>query len=420
MHFRREDIELMAPAGSWESLQAAIQAGADAVYFGAGRLNMRSRSARNFTRDDLDRISSITGNAGIRSYLALNTVIYDEELGQVREIIARAKKSGISAIIASDHSVIRMAREAEMEVHLSTQLNISNLESLRFYSGFADVVVLARELNLEQIAGIAGGIREQNIRGPSGNPVRIELFIHGALCMAVSGKCYLSLHQYGEPANRGACLQACRRSYTVREKETGKELDVDQEYIMSPRDLCTISFLDRILEAGVKVLKIEGRARSPEYVKTVTGCYGEALQSCLDGSYNPDRVSGWESRLASVFNRGFWDGYYLGKEIGEWSRGYGSSATKRKIYLGKGINYFSRLGVAEFLLEAGTLQPGDEVLITGPTTGVLEWKVGELQIEHEKVERVVKGQHFALAVPGTVRRSDKLYKLVDAERVKRQ
>jgi putative protease len=420
MQIRRDDIELMAPAGSWESLQAAIQAGADAVYFGAGKLNMRSRSARNFTLEDLGRIVSITGGAGVRSYLALNSVIYDTELEGVREIIKSARKSGITAIIASDHAVIKMAREAEMEVHLSTQLNISNLESLKFYSGFAELVVLARELDLDQISEIARGIREQNVRGPSGRPIRLELFVHGALCMAVSGKCYLSLHQYGEPANRGECLQACRRSYTVREKETGKELEVDHEFIMSPKDLCTISFLDRILEAGVRVLKIEGRARSPEYVKTVTGCYSEAVQSCLEGTYSADKIKRWESRLASVFNRGFWDGYYLGRELGVWTTGYGSSATRRKIYLGKGMNYYSRLGVAEFLLEAGTLETGDEVLITGPTTGVLECKVVEMQIEHRKVARVEKGQHFSLAVPRVIRRSDKLYKLVDADRIKRQ
>jgi putative protease len=416
----RKDIELMAPAGSFESLRAAIQAGTDAVYFGAEKLNMRSGSSQNFSLEDLAKISAIAKENGIRTYLTLNTVIYDDELGRVRDILEGAGKAGITAIIASDHSVIQLARQAGMEVHLSTQMNISNLESLKFYSGFADVVVLARELNLEQIAEIARGIRQQDVRGPSGDLVRIELFIHGALCMATSGKCYLSLHQYGHSANRGECLQACRRSYIVTEKETGKELEVDQEYIMSPKDLSTIAFLDRILASGVRVLKIEGRARSPEYVKTVAGCYNEAIHSCLDGTFGHARVKEWEERLATVFNRGFWAGYYLGQEPGEWSRGYGSSATKRKIYVGKGWNYYSKLGVAEFLVESGKLETGDEILITGPTTGVIEWKISEMQVDHMKVERVEQGQHFAIAIPNVIRRSDKLYKVVDASEITQQ
>ncbi len=409
----------MAPAGSKESLQAAIQAGADAVYFGIDKLNMRSRSSYNFTFKDLEIVSSTARKHSIRTYLTLNAVIYDNELKKVREIINGAKQSGITAIIASDHSVIRMARQAGMSVHLSTQLNISNLESLKFYAEFADVVVLARELTLEQIAEISRGIREQNLRGPSGDPIRIELFIHGALCMAVSGKCYLSVHQYGHSANRGECLQACRRSYTVTEKETGKELEIDQEYILSPKDLCTVSFLDRILESGVSVLKIEGRARSPEYVKTVTECYDEAIRACLEGTFHREKVKEWEKRLATVFNRGFWSGYYLGQQL-ERSKGYGSSATKRKIYVGRGMNYYRKLGVAEFLMENGRLETGNEILITGPTTGVLEWKIIEMQVNHKKVEKVEKGERFSIAIPNVIRRSDKLYKIVDAREIKIQ
>jgi putative protease len=410
----RNEIELMAPAGSYESLQAAIQGGADAVYFGVEKLNMRSRSSFNFTTKDLDKVIDIAGKHQMHTYLTLNSVIYNSELEHVKEIIGRAGDAGITAIIASDPSVISTAREAGIEVHLSTQLNISNIESLKFYAAWADVAVLARELSLDQVKAISNGIKEQNIIGPSGKLMRLELFIHGALCMAISGKCYLSLHQYGHSANRGACLQACRRSYIVSEKETGKELEIDQEYIMSPKDLCTISFLDRILDAGVSVLKIEGRARSPEYVKTVTECYNEAIASCIDGTFSQVRNKDWEKRLRRVFNRGFWDGYYLGQEMGEWSKGYGSNATKQKIYIGKGMNYFSNLGVAEFLVESGEINIGDEILVTGPTTGVMELKVSEIQVERNQVDIAEKGDHFSIPVPGIIRRSDKLYKLVDA------
>jgi len=420
MSLHRKDIELMAPAGSYESLQAAIQGGADSVYFGVEKLNMRSRSSQNFTLEDLEKVTAIAKENNIKSYLALNTVIYNKELELVREIIQTASQSGVSAVIAADHSVIQIASQEGMKIHLSTQLNISNIESLKFYSDFADVVVLARELDLEQISQIADEIREQDIRGPSGKLLQIELFIHGAICMAISGKCYLSLHQYGYPANRGECLQACRRSYIVTEKETGKELEVDQDYIMSPKDLCTISYLDRILDSGVSVLKIEGRARSPEYVKTVTESYNQAISSYTDGSFTSEKIKNWEAKLASVFNRGFWDGYYLGQELGEWSKGYGSSATKRKIYIGKGMNYFSKLGVAEFLMEAGHLEKGDEILITGPTTGVLEWTIDEMQVDHKKVDRVEKGEHFSIAIPDVIRRSDKLYKLMDASKLRKQ
>lgn len=410
----REKIELMAPAGSYESLQAAIQGGADAVYFGVEKLNMRSRSSFNFTLDDLDKVIAIAGEHQMHTYLTLNSVIYNNELEQVKEITGRAGEAGITAIIASDPSVISTAHEAGIEVHISAQLNISNIESLKFYAAWADVVVLARELNLDQVKAISYAIQEQDIIGPSGKLIRLELFIHGALCMAISGKCYLSLHQYGYSANRGACLQACRRSYIVSEKETGKELEIDNEYIMSPKDLCTISFLGRILDAGVSVLKIEGRARSPEYVKTVTECYNEAITSCIDGTFTRTRTQDWEQRLSKVFNRGFWDGYYLGQELGEWSKGYGSNAAKRKIYIGKGMNYFSKLGVAEFLAESNEINVGDEILVTGPTTGVMELIVSELQVERKKVETVEKGEHFSIPVPGIIRRSDKLYKLVNA------
>jgi putative protease len=414
----RENIELMAPAGSYESLQAAVQGGADAVYFGVEKLNMRSGSSFNFTLDDLDKVTKIASENQMNTCLTLNTIIYNDELEQVKEIISRAKASGVNAIIATDPSVIAAAHEAGIEVHLSTLLNISNIESLKFYAAYADVVVLARELKLEQIAAISEKIKEQKILGPSGQLMRTELFVHGALCMAISGKCYLSLHQYGYSANRGACLQACRRSYVVTEKETGKELEIDQQYIMSPKDLCTISFLDRILDAGVSVLKIEGRARSPEYVKTVTECYNEAIASCIDGTFSRTKTEAWEKRLGQVFNRGFWDGYYLGQELGEWSKGYGSNAAKRKIYIGKGINYFSRLGVAEFLVESNEISVGDEILVTGPTTGVMELTVSELQVERIRVETAEKGEHFSIPVPGIIRRSDKLYKLVDASEIR--
>jgi len=416
----RKDIELMAPAGSYESLMAAIQGGADAVYFGVEKLNMRARSSFNFTIEDLERIVNIAKDNSIKTYLTLNTIIYGNELDQVKGIISQAANAGISAIIASDQSVISAARENNLEVHLSTQLNISNIESLKFYSPFADVVVLARELSLNQVSDIASQVREQSITGPSGELIRIELFIHGALCMAISGKCYMSLHQYNKAANRGECLQACRRSYVVTEKETDKELEIENEYIMSPKDLCTISFLDQILEAGVRVLKIEGRARSPEYVKTVTSCYSEAIDAYLNKELNRDKIDSWTGRLSSVFNRGFWDGYYLGQTMGEWSQVYGSAATKRKIYLAKGMNYFDRIQVAEFLMETGSLNTGDEILITGPTTGVIQMPVTEIRVDDKQVKQTKKGEHFSFRVDQVIRRSDRLYKLVDSDLVKKQ
>ncbi len=416
----RKDIELMAPAGSFESLAAAIQGGADAIYFGIEKLNMRARSSFNFTVEDLEKIADIAKGSGINTYLTLNTIIYENELSQVKEIISRAKDADISAVIASDPSVIASAREKNLEVHLSTQLNISNIESLKFYSPFADVAVLARELSLNQIKDIATQIKEQSITGPSGELIRIELFIHGALCMAISGKCYMSLHQYNKSANRGACLQACRRSYIVTEKETGKELEIENEFIMSPKDLCTISFLDQILDAGVRVMKIEGRARSPEYVKTVTSCYAEAIEAYLNKTTSKEKIDHWTERLSSVFNRGFWDGYYRGRTMGEWSQVYGSAATRRKIYLGKGINYFDRIKVAEFLIETGSLDTGDEILITGPTTGVIQIPVKEIRVDGKQVEHTKKGEHFSIRVDEVIRRSDKLYKLVDSSKVKKQ
>jgi len=411
---------LLAPAGSYESLMAAIQGGADAVYFGVEKLNMRARSSFNFTIEDLDRIVTIAKDNGIKTYLTLNTIIYGNELDQVKEIILQAAKAGISAIIASDQSVISTARENNLEVHLSTQLNISNIEALKFYSPIADVAVLARELSLSQISEIATQIREQSITGPSGELIRIELFIHGALCMAISGKCYMSLHQYNKAANRGECLQACRRSYIVTERETNKELEIENEYIMSPKDLCTISFLDQILDAGVRILKIEGRARSPEYVKTVTSCYSEAIDAYLDSGFDKSKIDSWTKRLSSVFNRGFWDGYYLGQTMGEWSRVYGSAATKRKIYLAKGMNYFDRIQVAEFLMETGSLNAGDEILITGPTTGVIQMPVMEIRVNDKKVKQTRKGEYFSFRVDQVIRRSDRLYKLVDSDQVKKQ
>ncbi len=407
----------MAPAGSFESLSAALQSGADAVYFGTGRLNMRSRSSGNFSIGDLGQIVSMCEKKGAKSCLALNSVLYDEDMAQMEEVIAEAKKQGVSALIASDIAAVETARRAEMEVHMSTQLNISNIGAVKFYSRFADVMVLARELSLDQVRDIAVAIEKENITGPSGRRVRLEVFVHGALCMAISGKCYLSLHEAGFSANRGSCLQICRRKYTVREKESGRELDIDNEYIMSPKDLCTIHFLNKILDAGATILKIEGRARSPEYVKTVTECYSEAVDAITGGSYTASRITEWNERLATVFNRGFWDGYYLGQRLGEWSHTYGSRATRKKTYAGRATNYYARIGVAEFLIENGSLREGDEVLIIGPTTGVIQTRIEEIRDDHGRTSKVGRGDHCAFRVDSEVRRSDKLYRLerVDPE-----
>lgn len=412
MDYRSKGYEIMAPAGSWESLVAAIKAGADSVYFGIESLNMRAHSAARFTINDLDAIVGRCKEAGVKSYLTVNTIIYGEDLQLMRSICDAAKTSGISAIIASDVAVLQYCNTIGQEIHLSTQLNISNIEALKFYARFADVAVLARELNMGQVSEIARQIDEQNVLGPNGQRVRIEMFCHGALCMAISGKCYLSLNNLGYSANRGACLQVCRRSYTVRDRETGVELDVDNKYIMSPKDLKTIRFVDRMVKAGVKVFKIEGRARGPEYVYTTVQCYKQALEAALEGTTTEAMKDQWDERLKTVFNRGFWDGYYLGQRLGEWNKEYGSSATERKVYVGKGIKYFSKIGVAEFQLEANTLDKDDKLLITGPTTGALFLNADEIRYDLQPVDHAEKGWRVSIPVPEKVRPSDKLYKLV--------
>lgn len=399
----------MAPVGSEESLAAAISAGADAVYFGIEGLNMRSRSSSNFTLDDMERIARQCAEAGVRTYLTVNTIIYDSDIEKMHSIVERAHTAGITAIIATDIATIQYCQKIGIPVHISTQANISNTEAVRFYAQWADVMVLARELNMEQVADIHRHIVEEPILGPDGKPVRLEMFCHGALCMAVSGKCYLSLHQMNSSANRGACNQICRRSYTVRDKETGDELDIENQYIMSPKDLKTINFLPEMVKAGVSVFKIEGRARGPEYVYETVSCYSEALQAICDGTFSEERVKQWEERLAKVFNRGFWNGYYLGQRLGEWSAKYGSSSTRVKQYVAKAGKYYSKLGVGEFLMEAGELHVGDEVVITGPTTGALIFTVSELRFDLKPVDKVVKGQLFSLPVPAKTRPADRLY-----------
>lgn len=415
MEIKREEIEIMAPVGSYESLQAAIQGGADSVYFGVEQLNMRSASSANFTLDDLAKIVGICRENGLKSYLTVNCILYDEDLPVMRRIIDRAKAEGVTAVIASDQSAILYAREVGVPVHISTQMNLTNIESLKFYAPYADVVVLARELNLGQVRHIYDEIQRQNICGPQGERVRIEMFVHGALCMAVSGKCYLSLHEAGKSANRGGCRQICRRAYEVRDRDTGEELAIENQYIMSPKDLCTIGFLDEVLEAGVRVLKIEGRARSAEYVKRVCQCYDEAVGAVLDGTFSEEKVAVWKERLSTIFNRGFWNGYYLGQRLGEWSRAYGSSATKRRVYVGKVTNFFKKLSVAEVQIEAAPLAVGEELLFIGETTGVVECMAEEIRLELQPVAEVKQGDRCSLPVPQSVRRGDKLYKLVDAE-----
>jgi putative protease len=417
---KRKDIEIMAPAGSYESLTAAIRGGADSVYFGVEQLNMRAASSNNFTLDDLREIASICKTGGIKSYITLNVVVYDHEIEQMRRIIDAAVETGISAVISSDLAVINYAYSQGIEVHLSTQLNITNIESLKFYSQWADVAVLARELNIGQVRNIHTSIRDQNIRGPKGDLVKIEMFAHGALCMAVSGKCYLSLHENNKSANRGECYQTCRKSYIATNRESGYELEIDNQYIMSPKDLCTIGFLDKLIEAGVSVLKIEGRARSAEYVRVVTSCYSEALSALEDGTFTQDKTDAWRERLATVFNRGFWDGYYLGQKIGEWNTGYGSSATKRKLYIGKITNYFTRLNVAEIKLENGDLASGDTILVTGPTTGAVYYDIDEIRVDLKVTDKALKGELCSIKTADFLRRSDKVYKWVDAKDVKNQ
>lgn len=410
-----EEYEIMAPVGSRESLAAALKAGASSIYFGIESLNMRAHSANHFTIDDLHEIAQITAEHGVKSYLTVNTIIYGEDLTLMRKICDAAKEAKISAIIASDVSVLSYCHQIGQELHLSTQLNITNIESLKFYAQFADVVVLARELNLEQVADIHRQIVEQNICGPSGKQIRIEMFCHGALCMAVSGKCYLSLDNLNHSANRGACMQVCRRGYTVKDRETGVELDVDNQYIMSPKDLNTIGFIDKMMEAGVRVFKIEGRARPAEYVLQVASCYREAINAVLDGTYSKEKVDEWNKRLSTVFNRGFWDGYYLGQRMGEWNNRYGSMATEKKAYVGKGVKYFSKLGVAEFKLEAGEIRKGDKLLVTGPTTGALYFTAEEIRYDLDPVEVGEKGRNVSLPVPEKVRPSDKLYRICPVE-----
>ena len=399
----------MAPVGSEESLAAAISAGADAVYFGIEGLNMRSRSSSNFTLDDMERIARQCSEAGVRTYLTVNTIIYDSDIEKMHSIVERAHTAGITAIIATDIATIQYCQKIGIPVHISTQANISNTEAVRFYAQWADVMVLARELNMEQVADIHRHIVDQPILGPDGKPVRLEMFCHGALCMAVSGKCYLSLHEMNSSANRGACNQICRRAYTVTDRETGEQLDIENQYIMSPKDLKTIHFLDRMAEAGIRVFKIEGRARGPEYVAETVACYSEALQAVADGTFGTEAVARWNDRLAKVFNRGFWNGYYLGQRLGEWSSKYGSSATRVKQYAAKAVRHFSKIGVGEFFMEAGELKVGDEIVITGPTTGALIMTVPELRFDLKPVDKVTKGQLFSMPVPEKVRPSDKLY-----------
>lgn len=412
MKERIDEFEIMAPVGSRESLQAALQAGADSIYFGIEKLNMRAHSASTFTVNDLREIAATCGERGVKTYLTVNTIIYDDDIELMHQIIDAAMEAGISAVIASDVAVMTYCREVGQEVHLSTQLNISNIEALKFYAQFADVVVLARELNMEQVARIHEQAEQMNICGPSGRKIRIEMFCHGALCMAISGKCYLSLDNAARSANRGECMQLCRRSYIVTDKETGTELEIDNKYIMSPKDLKTVRFIDRMMRAGVRVFKIEGRARGPEYVYTVVKCYKEAIRSVLDGTFTEEKKDEWDERLATVFNRGFWDGYYQGQRLGEWNKNYGSNATERKVYVGKGVKYFSKLGVAEFSCEACEFSVGDKMLITGPTTGVMYVTVEEIHDDTHAVETAQKGTRVAFKVPGKVRPSDKLFKIV--------
>lgn len=405
----------MAPVGSRESLAAAIQAGADSIYFGIEKLNMRAHSASTFTIDDLREIAATCNEHGIKTYLTVNTIIYNEDIPLMHEIVDAAKEAGISAVIASDVAVMTYCNKVGQEVHLSTQLNISNVEALKFYAQFADVVVLARELNMSQVAEVHRLAEEQNICGPSGQPVRIEMFCHGALCMAISGKCYLSLDNANRSANRGECIQLCRRSYTVTDNETGTQLEIDNKYVMSPKDLKTVRFIDKMMKSGVRVFKIEGRARGPEYVYTVVKCYKEAIQSVIDGTFTEEKKDQWDERLATVFNRGFWDGYYLGQKLGEWNKNYGSCATEKKVYVGKGVKYFSKLGVAEFAIEAADFKKGDKLLITGPTMGVIYMNADEIRYDLEPVEEARKGQRVSMPVPAKVRPSDKLFKLERVE-----
>lgn len=408
-------IELMAPVGSFESLHAAIQAGANSVYFGIEQLNMRARSIANFTTDDLAEITAICRQHEVKSYLTLNTILYDHDINLMKSIVDTAKENKVDAIIAADYAVLNYAKQQGVEIHISTQANVSNIDTVEFFAAYADVVVLARELSLMQVAAITRDIKRRNITGPAGRLVEVEMFAHGALCMAVSGKCYLSLHSHNASANRGACIQNCRKSYIVKDKEEGIEYEVDNEYIMSSKDLCTIDFMDKIIDSGVNILKIEGRGRSADYVYTATKCYREAINSYYDKTYTKDKIDEWKIELSTVFNRDFWGGYYLGKKMGEWSDEYGSKATKRKIYIGKGIKYFSDKNVAEFKLESNQLSIGNNILVVGPTTGVIQDKITELRIDGSPVNTVAKGDVFSFPLNVKIRPSDKLYKVIDAE-----
>ncbi|HCC87032.1 MAG TPA: collagenase-like protease [Prevotella sp.] len=401
----------MAPVGSRDSLAAAIQAGADSVYFGVGQLNMRSHSANHFDLNDLDYIVATCREHGIKTYLTVNTIIYDEDVETMHTIVDAAVKAGVSAVIASDVAVMAYCRKVGMEVHLSTQLNISNVEALEFYAQFADVSVLARELNMKQVGHIHDEIVKRNICGPSGKPIRIEMFCHGALCMAVSGKCYMSLHAANRSANRGQCVQICRRSYTVTDNETGNQLEIDNKYIMSPKDLKTIRFIDKMMEAGVRVFKIEGRARGPEYVYTVVSCYKEAIRSVLEGTFTEEKKAAWDERLATVFNRGFWDGYYQGQTMGEWNDQYGSLATEKKTLIGRVNKYFSKIGVGEIAVQASTFKKGDRLLITGPTTGAMYLDATEIHDDNGPIEETVQHTYVSVPVPGKVRPHDKVFRI---------
>lgn len=405
----KNKVEIMSPVGSYEALYAAIEAGADSVYFGVEGLNMRSRSANNFTIEDLKNIADIASQNGVKTYLTLNTIVYDSELGYMREILNAAKQSGVSAVIAADLAVISYARSINLEVHLSTQCNITNREAVKFFSQFADVIVTARELSLDKVKDITTWIKENNIKGPSGRMLEIECFVHGALCMAVSGKCYISLDNANQSANRGACLQFCRRPYKVTDLDGGTELMIDNQYIMSPKDLKTLNFLDKVLDAGVRVLKIEGRGRSPEYVKVVTRVYKEASQAWLNGEWSEDKLEKWNEDLKKVYNRGFWDGYYLGQRVGEWTKKYGSQATTKKTFIGTVTNYFKNISVAEIKIETGELKVGDNIYIMGTTTGVYEDTVEEIRVDLKPTEKTVKGEFCSIATKGVVRRGDKLY-----------
>ena len=412
---KENSIELMAPAGNFESLQAALDNGADSVYFGVEQLNMRARASINFTIDDLPEITRRCEKYGVRSYLTLNTIIYDHDLTIVKTLLTAAKKAGITAVIAMDQAVIAMARQLGIEVHISTQVNITNIETLKFYALFADTIVLSRELSLRQVKKITDQIKKDEVKGPSGKLVEVEIFGHGALCMAVSGKCYMSLHNHNSSANRGACKQDCRKKYTVIDQETGIEMEIDNEYIMSPKDLSTIDILDQIADAGVKVLKIEGRGRAPEYVATVVKTYREAIDSIDAGTYSKEKVENWIVELKKVYNRGFWNGYYLGQKLGEWSEGSGSHATQKKVYIGKGMHYFPKAKIGEFKIEAFDLKLGDTILITGPTTGAKEVEVEEMFVNDKKEEKAVKGDSITIPLAFRIRPSDKLYKIVPAE-----